>query len=322
MKKSIFLLIFLMLSSVAYAGITNFPNGVSSFGIPLLGTPGLMTTGKVFFLNGNASNASDNNAGTNKDLPLATLDGAIGKCTSANGDIIIVLPGHTESFDAASDCNLDVANVTIYGLGQGEYRPVFSWTGATLSDINVNSYGISIENVIFTNVSGNTGANIDVNAADFTIKNCEFRCPTANLYWINADANADRLKVVGCLVRAESDGQDGFISFAGLEDMYLGYNNIVGDFDYSAIKNSAAAFDICIERNIIDSLDTAATTNVYVFPTTDGTIQCNSFRLAAAGLAEWVGSTTSANIDVQLFENYGVNTDGYTGKLIGKGTAW
>jgi len=70
--------------------LTNFPNGISSFGIPVLGGGGIpATTGKVFFVD--YTNGSDGNKGTSPTKPLKTVAKAYDLCTSNNDDVIALI---------------------------------------------------------------------------------------------------------------------------------------------------------------------------------------------------------------------------------------
>jgi hypothetical protein len=62
----------------------------------------------LFVHSGTGSNASGN--GT-KESPLASLDYAVGRCTASKGDVIVLLPGHTETLSSATALALDVAMV-------------------------------------------------------------------------------------------------------------------------------------------------------------------------------------------------------------------
>jgi len=121
--------------------LTNYPNGVGSFGMPLIGT----TTGNVFFVDDSGSNA---NAGTNADVPFADIDYAIGRCTANHGDIIFVMPGHTEDIAAAAGIALDVAGVSIIGLGSGSDRPTITFS-ATDSTMTITAASCLIQNIVF-----------------------------------------------------------------------------------------------------------------------------------------------------------------------------
>jgi hypothetical protein len=64
---------------------------------------------------------------------VTTLDQALKRCRSGQGDIVYVLPGHVESIDAADKMSSLVAGTQIIGLGSGNLRPTFTWTTATSS---------------------------------------------------------------------------------------------------------------------------------------------------------------------------------------------
>lgn len=57
---------------------------------------------------------------------FATVDAAINATTANRGDMIFVCPNHTETFTAAAGFALDVAGVSVIGLGSGNNRPVFT----------------------------------------------------------------------------------------------------------------------------------------------------------------------------------------------------
>ena len=69
--------------------MTNFPNGVSSFGIPMLGgISGIPFTGNYFFVD--AVNGADGNVGS-ADSPMATISGAYGRCVDGHNDVVIIV---------------------------------------------------------------------------------------------------------------------------------------------------------------------------------------------------------------------------------------
>lgn len=71
-------------------GLTNFPNGISSFGVPVLGgIGGLPFTGNWWFVD--PVNGLDGNAGNNTNLPLQTLYQALNKATANNNDVIVLI---------------------------------------------------------------------------------------------------------------------------------------------------------------------------------------------------------------------------------------
>jgi hypothetical protein len=74
--------------------ITNFPNGISSYGVPVLGGGGIPATpGKVFFVDYGAG--SDGNAGTDISQPLKTIAQAYSLATTNKDDVICLIGNST-----------------------------------------------------------------------------------------------------------------------------------------------------------------------------------------------------------------------------------
>lgn len=117
-------------------GITNVP-----------GKAGMLhdaTRARTFFVDSNAG-GSTTSGGLTPDAAFTTLASAIAACTASKGDIIYVMPGHAESF-GASGLAINVAGITIIGVGNRTNRPAFTWhtTSAvvTISAANVRLYNI------------------------------------------------------------------------------------------------------------------------------------------------------------------------------------
>lgn len=131
-------------------GISNYPNGFPN-GLTLREVPTEVPhPGKVFWVNNSAVLAdkgiggSDGNKGSYQQ-PFATIDYAIGRCTASRGDVIYVMPGHAETVTATSIA-LDVAGVSIIGLGKGDLRPTLTYSTAAAT-ITVSAANCSIVNV-------------------------------------------------------------------------------------------------------------------------------------------------------------------------------
>jgi hypothetical protein len=71
-------------------GLTNFPFGITSFGIPVLGgIGGLPFTGNWWFVD--PTGGLDGNSGTSPSQALATLYQAVNKATDQNNDVIVLV---------------------------------------------------------------------------------------------------------------------------------------------------------------------------------------------------------------------------------------
>lgn len=151
--------------------LTNFPNGISSFGIPMVGGPQIpSTSGQYIFVS--SVLGSDGNNGLSVAKPKATLSGAQSQANASKGDVIVVLPGHAESFTAAAALTLSKAGLYIIGLGTGAQRPTFTWSTSTAAQVIVSGASVTLDNVIldFTGIDAIVAA-ISVTAVDFNLRN-------------------------------------------------------------------------------------------------------------------------------------------------------
>lgn len=224
--------------------LTNYPNGVASFGMPVIGSGPILTTGNVFFVSSTTSGRSDSTAaGRDPTTPFATIDYAVGQCTASNGDVIIVMPGHVETVTAAGGLDLDVAGITLVGLGNGTNRPQINFTTAVGADMDVDAANITMTNFRFTGgIDALTGP-IDINAANFSLINCVTQDVTGQATdFIVTDANADNLLISGWThYGAAAAGADTAISIVGGDDIVIENFQIYGNFAVAAIENVTTA---------------------------------------------------------------------------------
>lgn len=191
--------------------LTNFPQGISSFGMPVIGAGPILTTGKVLFVGNAESNAADSTAHGGDPLkPLRTLDYAIGLCTASKGDVIVVMPGHAETVTSAITC--DVAGVQIIGIGVGRNIPTFTGSGA-VDVFNVTAASVLLKNVRVVGASANVTALINIAAADFECQNCRFSQAETPLTAITVASGADRFHFADCTFRSTANGPDHAFDF-------------------------------------------------------------------------------------------------------------
>lgn len=256
-------------------GITRFPHGVSSFGIPVIGSGSILTTGKIFFVD--SVTGSNGNSGESSDQPFATIDYAVGMCTANKGDYIIVMPNHAETIAGATSLVLDVAGVSIIGLGRGDDRPTLNFT-ATASKIPISAAGISVENILITGGIDAVVNAINISAADVSLINIETKDVTGQMTnVITTTAAADRLLIDGWTHRgAAAAGTASAISIVGGEGVRLRNLWIDGNFSSACVLNAGTAStnitvggfnqeSYCRTRNVADvivTLHANATGNV------------------------------------------------------------
>lgn len=233
---------------------SNFPQGFAE-GIVIRGMPlQVAHPGEVFFVNNTSVLAkggiggSNGNPGTYK-APFASIDYAVGQCKAGRGDIIFVMPGHVETVTAAAGLDLDVAGIAVVGLGYGSLRANINFTTATTADMDVDAANVSLVNLLFTGGIDALVAPIDINAADCSIINCEYRDVTGQATdVILADANADRLYIDGYFHNgAAAAGANSAIALVGMDNPVIRNFRIVGNFAVSGIDiRTTAAVDVNI----------------------------------------------------------------------------
>lgn len=225
-------------------GITHFPNGVSSFGVPVLGGgAGLIpqTTGDYYFVDDSGSNAND---GLDPDHPVATIDYANGLCTADHGDVIIVMPGHAETETGMA---LDVAGVTIVGLGYGEAMPTVTADTTAADLVNVTADSVVIKNIKFVGGASGTTALIDASAdADFLrLEGCWFESgAAAPVDVITLATGADDVSIVNCTFKGAGTGLDNFILCEGYVARLLVQNCFMDSTGSAGIDEAAIQFAV------------------------------------------------------------------------------
>jgi len=248
MRKFLTVLIPLMLiaAPVVYADgqsvsvYNDFPGGVVINGMPVLNTYG----NKVFWVDSNIG--SDGNKGTWR-RPFATIDYAVGRCTANRGDIIFVKPNHVETVDSAGDLDLDVAGISVIGLGTGTHRPEIRFTGGT-SDIDVDAANITFSGFELTQLTTASSTLVDVNSADFKMINnlITESSALASTDTIMSDANADRMVIDGLTYKGGNAtsywaSAQSCINIVGGDDITIRNVNIDGEFAQAAIENVTTA---------------------------------------------------------------------------------
>lgn len=165
--------------------ISTYPNrfldSLTIGGLPILQTH----PGEIFWVNSttvlpkNGVGSSDGNKGTYTQ-PFKTLDYAISRCKASRGDIIVLMPGHNEDYDASTSgdnkaFDVDIAGVTIVGLGQGELRPTFDFTNAGAKCV-IGADNVVLKNIVFRpSVTDITiGLEIETGITSATLEDIDF----------------------------------------------------------------------------------------------------------------------------------------------------
>ena len=315
--------------------LTKYPNGISVYGVPVVpsASPDVVT-GEVFYVGATAATGGKWLAGVDDpscgsfQQPFATIDYAIGKCTASRGDVIYVLPGHTESVAAAGGIACDIAGISIIGLGKGTTRPTITLATAATASVTVSAADITLKNLIFVANLDNMATCFTVSAKDCTIDNCEFRDTSDALHFLSCiltnttNNGADGLTVTNCKRFGLAAASTAFVSILANEDRVTLNNNLyvgagatgnVGHFLIMADKvvtNAEIAYNKLI-------LPAASSVSVGTFMTGSATTMTgvvhNNY---VASIDTTAALFCTATMTFGMFENY------QTGVLANSGLIW
>ena len=253
--------------------------------------------------------------GSNWDDAVVTLDAAINKCTGATQYVILVNAGHTEALTGADGVDIDVANVTIIGMGIGSAKPVFDYTNAAgefvigaanvkvvnlafLPNVNVVTKAIDVENggdfaqiVECDFLEGSTAGTdefvdcviVGTTATDVLVKGCTYFGTGANA---NTFVNLDAATIANATVR-DCKVFGAFLESAVWWAAAVPTNlSVIGnvitntDADQSCVEGSGVATGVCIDNQL-----TADTYGAVLLP---GRLRCsgNTQCITVGGAAE------------------------------------
>lgn len=244
---------------------SNYPNGFAA-GVTIRGVPLLSANpGEVFWVNGSGVLAKGGVGGSNGNdgsyrRPFATIDYAVGRCTANRGDIIVVMPGHSEDIASATSLVLDVAGVAVIGLGAGSLRPDLNFSD-TAGSVEIDAADVTLYNLTLTADVSAVVVGVNVDAAGCTIDNCEFGFNATGddfLTMIDVDA-VDRCSVTNCKFYAE-DNVAGAAEAVRLDTdtrTVIQDNFFIGEWsDGCVVGEGAAGAQTLIDNNIMYNADT------------------------------------------------------------------
>jgi len=293
-----------------------FKDGVTIRDVPITQSH----PGKVFWVSNATVQLPNQKAGSNSNdgsfnAPFSTLDYAIGKCTANRGDIIFVKPGHAESLTTADGVDVDVAGVTIIGLGYGTKRPKFTYDNAA-GEFVIGAANVRIQNLWFVpSVTAITKA-IDVEASShyFQIVGCRFGDAEA--------AGTDEFNAT-IIVTTSTDGYiaDNYINMGeagavaaitltgACDRIDIRNNVIIGDYStaningITALTNDVLLIDNILVNGVTSGLNTEPT--IELLTGTSGVIARNYSAANLATLAAHQVNDTAVNFQNFMTEDRG-----------------
>lgn len=313
--------------------LSNYPNGFAD-GMALKGVPvEIPHPGKVFWVNNSSVlpdggiGGSDGNPGTYLK-PFSTLDGAIGKCKANRGDVIYVMPGHSETITSAAAIDFDVAGVRCVGLGHGSKMAEVEFNHASAT-VAIGADNVILENLRFNSSITTVGAAIVVeDGVDFAVvRNCVFDVDAAG-----TDEFTDCINFVndntGCLVEnclfdmGIAAAVSAIHMDADTAKLTIRNNVIRGDYSTACIVgDTTLSTNLDINGNLLENGiggNLGTEPGIELLTGTTGTIRNNYIVCNLATKAASVVADTC-----MLFENY-YNEDASgaaTGGIIGAASA-
>jgi hypothetical protein len=181
--------------------------------------------GNTYFVDSGATGAADTRSGTSWATCLATLDGAINKCTANQGDVIYVAEGHTESYTTTgTKATFDIAGITVIGLGFGTDRPKFNF-GHVDATWTISAANVTLVNLVFLTTIDSVVTFGTISGTDCTMINCESRDTTnkevLDAWTVATTANrfkVDSYKHIGYI---GGDANDSVFQLSGVDDFII-----------------------------------------------------------------------------------------------------
>lgn len=242
------------------------------------------TTGDIFFVH-SGTGVDAANYGRHPDAPFASL--AYAGLLANPGpvadrqDIIYLMPGHAETVGAAGGLVLDIAGVSVIGIGHGTLRPTITLDTIITADIDIDAARITLENIIIESDFVDVAIAIDVNDDDFTIRNCRFQATSAanNFLVCIEDAAllaSHRITVEDCIQIDRDTSNTHFINLTGTGDGHVIRNNVLmGDYGTMCIGGAGVVTNIVVAGNLISNTSVTVDSCVNLAGATTGIVVNN-----------------------------------------------
>ncbi len=182
------------------------------------------------------------------------------------GDTILIGENHNENWTNAANPVLNVAGVSVIGMGEGDSRPLFDYDSNTTVVLTVDAAGCTLRNLRFR--PGVTLIAIAVRVEDealgLTIDNCAFEEGEAAdeefITCISVDALANGLVVKNCTAvnaNATAGDSDNWLNLdeVAITDCSVIGNTVFGTFDEACVWwDSSVPINLLVKDNVLSNL--------------------------------------------------------------------
>lgn len=276
--------------------MTDFKNGVSSYGIPLIGGQGLTTQGKSIFVK--PYSGSDGNTGLSLNRPVKTLTKALSLATANQNDVVYLCAEHntaasTTDYQTSTDAGLVWNKNLVHLVGIGNFsmigqRARIAWVSTINNTTNTPLFTLSAAGCNIINVAFFSGVNDaqSIGAVKITgQRNYIYNCQISG---IGHDTN----DVAGAYSLMIDGGAENTI-----ENCFIGLDTIAR----GSAANSEILIDTAATRNIIK--------NCFISSYPEHTTNSPQVKLADATAIDrflWFKNCTFYNFS----PNYAIKQDG------------
>ena len=274
--------------------------------------------GRRFFVDSGGGGADTTHYGSSPERPFLTLDYAVEQCVADRGDIVYLLPGHAENVASATEAVVDVAGVSVIGIGRGSLMPTLTLITAAGATLSITAPNCSVQNVhvvsAFTN-GVTAGVTLGALADGCTLDGLLFTEALVTqefLIGISIAADCDDVIIRNCRYcgTAGGDTTSAIAALGGTDRTIIRDNYINVDASAAAIKlDAAASTDLQILRNRLIQNDATAGLGIDCSDTSTGMFADNR----TTNLRDTVEGHTG-NL-MCYHENYGSNAVNVQGIL-------
>ncbi len=209
----------------------------------------------------------------------ATIDAAVSACVADRGDIVLVAPGHAEDISSATSLVMDVAGVSVIGIGEGLAKPTLTYT-ATAGSIEMDAANCTLKNIrLLTSITA-VVVGVNVDAAGCKLENVDFDWDVTGddfLIMVDIDAVNDAT-VRGCTFVAEDTaGSNEAIRLDDTDNTLIENSSFYGDFTNGCIRGEGATgTNLRIRNNDFYNSDTTAGMSIDLNVAFTGKLSYNS----------------------------------------------
>ena len=195
-----------------------------------------------------------------KNNRVATINEGLARCRASKGDVVLVMPGHTENVATPDAWQSMITGSRIVGAGWGTLRPTITWTTA-LSTVLFDVANVTLENCIL-NLEPGAGpiavaAPITVTGAGCAFVNNTMRFATDvnNYATIGITLNAADLSFVGNTCYGATAGvSTTFMDINAAHRLYMAGNMFSGATSAAGVGIvrfvTAASLHVKLVRNV------------------------------------------------------------------------